>query len=510
MEVYSFSDINLVATLSNSYTPENVIRQKRHFTYLYNYLGEQGLNAKTIVVEDAYISKDYLHDYASYYSLCFENYPKFCKRVHFFSSDFTLEQFKAAVLQNDNSSNHALWDGYLGFVVVKPIPVTVIGYTILKTYNSGQDLEGRYFWGTKEYKVHLYGKLLRVRSLAFQEQDHVLAACATTSIWTMLNKVIEGSHPLLRSPSQITKDADKTAQNGSRLFPNKGLSVQQICQSILNSGLVSDVQEGKLKDEYTNIRHFGNSELKQLLRAYSGIGIPIILIAHVPSNGWRIHALTVSGFKQFIPESTETQPGDISLLADHIEKIYVHDDQWGPFVRTEFLPDDGISTPWTDNDKLNSKTYIGTAIISVYPKIRIAYQDIKAIVIGLNVLLSRFHKEAKVSVTWDIRILLSEDLKKEVRTSGLPEDEKLSLLTTSLPRYIWVASCTLGKNRLVDYVFDATNIADAMIGIKTVCYFPELKKVLLLCLTQSRQKLPEVFNHPLAERYADFFIESLQ
>ena len=188
MEVYSFSDTNLAATLSNSYTPENVIRQKRHFTYLCNYLGEQGLNAKTIVVEDDYISKDYLHDYASYYSLCFENYPKFCKRVHFFSSDFTLEEFKAALLKHDSDSA-PFWDGYLGFVVVKPIPVTVIGYTILKTYNSKEDLEGRYFGGTKEYKVHLYGKLLRVQSLAFQEQDHVLAACATTSIWTMLNKV---------------------------------------------------------------------------------------------------------------------------------------------------------------------------------------------------------------------------------------------------------------------------------------------------------------------------------
>ncbi len=65
-----------------------------------------------------------------------------------------------------------LQDGYLGFIVVKPLPRTIIGRTCLKTYDSKGGT--RHFPIVRRYPVHLFGIPLRVETLAFQEQDQAV------------------------------------------------------------------------------------------------------------------------------------------------------------------------------------------------------------------------------------------------------------------------------------------------------------------------------------------------
>jgi hypothetical protein len=144
VELLQYSADNLAIALSNNYTSPSAVLNKDHFIYFSDYLGVDGLFAKTIIIESDYISKDYLHDYATYYAFCFENYPKFCKRVHFFSNEFTLDYFQSVLIDVDNA-NTDFWSSYLGFIVVKPIPTKNIGYTVLKMYDSTDD-NPRYFW----------------------------------------------------------------------------------------------------------------------------------------------------------------------------------------------------------------------------------------------------------------------------------------------------------------------------------------------------------------------------
>ena len=357
MVILPYSVENLATALSNKYTPSEVITNKNHFLYLKDYLGSSGIDAKTIVIEENYVSKDFLHDFASYYALCFENYPKTCKRIHFFNKSISKDDLELSLLKNQ-TDNKVIWENYLGFIVVKPIPVTIIGYTVLRTYTHGAHFNERNFWATRDYPVHFYGTEIKVRSLAFQEQDSVLAACATTAIWTMLNKASLDFHTILKSPSQITKDADNVSPDGSRLFPNRGLNLLQICQAIFNSGLVSEVKQPDmvLKDKTGNVlgRFVSNEYLKKILNAYSSIGIPIILIIKVPNGGDHgLHAITISGFKMSEPKPIHPQ-NRISWLAANIEKFYAHDDQWGPFARVEFNGHCALTTPWTVFDEKES------------------------------------------------------------------------------------------------------------------------------------------------------------
>jgi len=511
LKILPYSVDSLATALSNEYTSPEVISSKNHFIYLKDYFGSADIDAKSIVIEENYVSKDFLHDYVSYYALCFEPYPKICKRVHFFKSTFTEKELEAALIEATTD----FWDNYLGFIVIKPIPVTIIGYTVLKTYSSKQTFNERNFWGIREYVVHFYGTEIKIKSLAFQEQDSVLAACATTAIWSMLNKAALDFHTILKSPSQITKDADNISPDGSRLFPNKGLNLLQICQAIFNSGLVSEVKQPDyiLKNSKGEPigRAVSNSYLKKILNAYSPIGIPIILVIRVPNGGDHgLHAITVSGFKQNAPRPISPQT-QISWLSENIEKFYAHDDQWGPFARVEFINEIELRTPWTVFDPKQQPTLVSNIIVSIYPKIRISYEDIEVIVLGLDGILSLFFNNQNIAdLVWDIKIEFSENFKNQVRLSALEQSEKVSRLTQSLPKYLWVASCYIAGHKVFDFTFDATDVKNGMIGEDLICYLPnEYKPVLIAFLTKNRTLLQALFNHRASLNYYQFLIDRL-
>jgi hypothetical protein len=514
VQILSYSEENLAVSLSNDYTSKEVIAAKNHFSYLKAYLSSEEIAAKTIVIEDSYINKDYLHDYASYYAFCFEEYPKFCKRVHFFDSEFTEQDFKNIVLSTEDNSS--FWKHYLGFIVVKPIPVTVLGYTILKIYPNSQDSDNRSFWGVRDYTIHLYGNEITIKSLAFQEQDSVLAACATTSIWSMLNKAAADFHTILKSPNQITKDAGNASTDGSRLFPNKGLDIIQISQAILNSGLVSEIKHPDYiveNDQEEIIARFvSHRYLKKLLNAYSPIGIPIILVISVPNGGSHgLHAITVSGFKQNTPVILEPRE-EISWLSDNITKFYAHDDQWGPFARVEFADDDaGIITEWTLKDKDLHYTYVTDVIVPVYPKIRISYEDIEAIVLGLDRILSSFFDNKIIAdLSWDIKVEFSENVKGQIKKSSLDQEEKIAYLTHSMPKYLWVASCYISTYKVLDFTFDATNVSNGMMGTHLINYLPsDIKSSLLQFLKNNKDNFERLFPHQNSNNYYHFIIKQL-
>jgi hypothetical protein len=484
VEILPFTGDNFAQVLANDFTDAKEIKTKNHFNYLMLYLGAGGLNAVSMVVEKEYISKDFLHDYAAYYALCFKRYDKFCKRVHFFRTSLTREQFEQSLLGRLDKAVD-IWPHYLGFIVVKPIPSTVIGYTVLRNYNYVDDQPHRQFWGLRRYKVHIFGHEEEFESLAFQEQDHVLAACATTAIWSMLNKAAADYHTVLKSPNEITKDAGRMAWDGSRMFPNKGLIINQVCQAIVHSGLETEVKkpDGIPEDQKENVesnQFVSNTYTKKILHAYAGIGIPIILIIQVP-NGDEVgmHAIAVSGHSMK-PIAAEVHQHETRWLSANTEKFYAHDDQFGPFVRINFEKSFDLKTPWSEQHDKKLPTRVKAIIVSLYPKVRISYEDVEAIVIGLDYVLSRFF-DGKFAhdLVWDVRLQLSENFKKEIAESTLHDQGKLQLLDECMPKYLWTASCYVGEIRILTFTFDATDVINGMIGRNVINFLPDHVKTTL-------------------------------
>src|SRR6267378_4046158 len=153
-------------------------------TYLGVYL--KALKCKTIVVESRYLDRDYVNDMALFYSRSLRSYPNFCQRIHFFKEAFTTPRWKEMATAATDRANHKkfLEKSYLGFCVIKPLPGSPVGRTVLATF--GTDAPGglkRTFGAVRRYNVHLGGYELAIKGLAFQQQDQGVSACATSALW---------------------------------------------------------------------------------------------------------------------------------------------------------------------------------------------------------------------------------------------------------------------------------------------------------------------------------------
>lgn len=294
------------------------IFHKQQIEYIYQYLSE--LSAKTALLEREYIDKDYLEDYSRYYVKCFNNGGHKCARLHFFSTEIDHGQLNE-ILSGEGGSWRAdfLQAAYLGFVVVKPLPKTFIGKTCLKQYKRVRDgVAGRKCL-SKVYQIDLFGLSLKVESIAFQEQDKVVSACATTSIWSALHAIAWRNSREIPACSEITINAINHIDGSNNSFPNKELSNKQILRAL-------DVEGLRHHAESLDGEAYGN--FFDFVRISIDSGLPLILGVDVfvfeqerRLRSLAGHAVTVLGYKP-----TEQDGG-----------IYIHDDRTGPFARAAHI-----------------------------------------------------------------------------------------------------------------------------------------------------------------------------
>lgn len=101
--------------------PEERIKTSDVFQYFYIYLkGEmetglnKGFDATLMVIEDDYISKAFLEDYANSYARKFKPYSKFTRRLHFFETpEKNRSQFKNSIGNGKTNNGYSWWEDYI-------------------------------------------------------------------------------------------------------------------------------------------------------------------------------------------------------------------------------------------------------------------------------------------------------------------------------------------------------------------------------------------------------------
>ncbi len=459
-----------------------------------HYPDEPKIKAQTIVVENNYIDHDYLEDYAGYYVRCYEEYERWCKRLHFFDIYFSPEEFESILKRAPGApSNKELAQAYLGFVVVKPLPQTIIGRTCLKTYPEG---ERRKYPITRSYPVNLFGLSFEPESLAFQEQDHVVAACSTSALWSVLQGTGKVFHHHIPSPVEITKMATEDCPPvppETRSFPNNGLSITQMSHAIKCLRLVpfllnaTDSCIVRIEGGY-RLKFFDEHMLKSTLYAYLHAGIPILMTIalmdlrkNVVLEFWdEKHAVAITGYRLGKVKPVPYGESGFLLKASRINKIYAHDDQVGPFARmvfhrgmytrmssTEKRSICCLSTSWKNNDgKIGTMKAVPQAIlIPLYHKIRIPFQTVHKAVLKLNMAIERLKANGIIKLAdtleWDIYLTTNNRFKAEAyenRDGAFEWDTLRQVLAKSMPRFIWRATAYAGRRKVLDLLMDATGI----------------------------------------------------
>lgn len=485
IEVYDYSIdrfLDLVVKKSK-HNSAATVAAKLHSEYFNGYCADIG--AQSIVVENRYVDQHFLEDYAAYYVRCFREYDRFCTRIHLFRKRFTRKQFDDYLSGNEDPSEFAegLQANYLGFVVIKPLPQTVIGRTCLATYPE----EGRRNFLVRTYKANLFGTTLTVESLAFQEQDRVVAACATNALWSLFQGTGKRFQHIIPSPVEITRAATKQLPIESRVLPNRGLSAAMMAHAIRHVGLEPDL---------ISVDH--EAVLTGTIYGYLRGRIPMILGIELWDTSKPVavsigfHAVAVTGYSLGLGAPLPIGETQFRLRASRVDKIYVHDDQVGAFARMVI---DGrkivcrgeklgqtaalrsISTSWRGGDgeigSVRAKPSI--LLVPLYHKIRIPFQTVHDTILSFDSFIEALKNIdrdiCRGRLEWDIYLTTNNEFKEHIHTAGLLSGGYvLDVLTAGLPRFLWRATALLDDQPAIDLIFDATDIEHGAFFLRAIEY----------------------------------------
>jgi hypothetical protein len=453
----------------------------RQLRYIARYA--MAIGAKSIAIEPFYIDRDFIEDYSVFYAKCLTALPNHCRRLHFFSrsaiemTDSISRCHVATEARMISETASDLSDLYLGFSVIKPLPASPVGRTVLANYPAQCELtsEGhamaRHFNANCTYGVHFLGLNWTVSGLAFQQQDTSVSACATTAIWTSLHRAgrLESIRPV--TPVSITQLATEFSIPGGRPMPGGELDVGQMCQAVRGCGFSPMLFQ--LRGMVSLARFLIRSALQ------SGHA-PILMCRNSDDEG---HAVTVVGQKLLEYDDKRPLTSDARLRA-----IYIHDDRIGPNVLCELDSEAEPSSNSTDDSStpkrsltlkisIDEKTgnihenwTLTHLLIPMHPKIRMSFSDLRTLSKRIQDIGDALPKtlpeemgDLKISIQTDSKIVKANDLIKELLvgtndSSPLTESQRNRFLSEiRCSRYVGVV--TVRSPGLTNFVclFDTTN-----------------------------------------------------
>lgn len=549
-KVARYSEEALAKALQNDWVNHETTAASQHFQLLKEYLGpvEEGLAAKTLVTEWPYISQSYLEDYASYYARCFAPYDRYCKRVHFFGKQFSKAELLAALSEKES----ALWESYLGYIVVRPIPAP-LGATLLRPYPPGQK-EARVYPVKRSYRVNILGRELSIETLIWQQQDYNVSVCATTALWMAFHKTAFMFQTPLPSPYRITESAGNVFTTEGRAFPNQGLDTYQILKSIESLGLVAELRN-QFKEPLLDCLTAGKKtqqlrEIKAFIYAYVRLGLPVLVSVDFISAS---HLVVVTGYRKpepdyafseslesIVTEEVETEieaseklhgPDEekaqanavptearyIARYSDGITRLYVHDDGVGPYSRFGFDEERGlVITGWPDTDEDDGKerAHLFELIAPLSADIRISHEQIYTQVTKFYDLFDHFKPayatpEDTAPVVWDIYLHYSSIHKQETLDSAAGTvAQRQRVATRLLPKYVWIARALFKGQPLVEFIFDATDLHTGFYCLLTTTYEP-LRSILAADFSRETYSTVDILTGAGIPRYLNLFQDDL-
>lgn len=315
--------------ISDAKNPLNSIDSQQG-EYLRCYLN--GLEAHSFLLEEGYFDSNYLAEVAAYYSTSARGYSNLCKRVHFFGEGFSRSLLNRALSGNPAALNK-LRTIYLGFTVIRPIPVTPIGRTVLKWFDNTRTTD-RVTTPSRRYTVHVCGLPLDVVGLAWQQQDAAVAVCATVGLWSILHSSAFDDSHFVPTTVEVARAAESF---GTRPFPSRGLSIPQIQEAIKKLRLAPISNTGSVSITGSNKVAFSRQDFAATCSSFIRSGYPVLLCGDLlirDSAGQLVevggHAVCAVGMRE--ADNAHLGPSVIPQDAE-VTTFYIHDDNIGPSAR---------------------------------------------------------------------------------------------------------------------------------------------------------------------------------
>ena len=287
------------------------------------------LRAKSYVLEEPYIDRDYSADYLEFYARTFRTHPRHCSRAHFFSEDVS------PLVKGDLSTErlHKLRalaaDSYCGFSVLRSLPTAPIGRTVLRADLRGRsDMEATVTCRAP-FAANLLGIDLTVPGAAYLQQDARVGACAQVAIWAGMR------HMHARYGYDWVSVADIT-RLATPIGPDEALALPAGSDSLGSERMLRAISAAGYQPLC-----FRKPNIAGAILPYVESGIPVILGLNLGDEVG--HAVTVIG-RIFARQASPTP-----IAIDYVPAYIVHDDQGGPYMSLPVKDPAGMPHPFSDD-----------------------------------------------------------------------------------------------------------------------------------------------------------------
>lgn len=444
--------------------------------YLKVYLQEIG--CQTVIVENHYIDRVFMHDDAVYYVRSLRSYPNFTKRAHFFKQSFDHTRWHEMIDRAGHGERlriqQNLQDSYLGFSIIRPLPDSPIGRTVLPAISPRAPSETTSpFTTIRRHNVHLAGFSLYVDGVPFQSQDQGVSACATTALWSALDCVAATEEIAVSSPASITESATHYPLQEGRRFPTEGLTIRQICEATRAAGFSPLVIHGKsIADDTLQIF------------SYSHSGFAPVLALLPTQAGEPGHAVCCVGLRQGPPQPQADMDYKFREASSGLRGLYIHDDRLGPyaFAGLTQLTDQNsgkirtcVSIEWPDAKPVDS-WLLHAIVIPVPQKLRLTISRLRRL--GLYIAQAIGEVFTEPQTTLDCRFELSRTYTERIYTFGLSSEGLYrAVCGTALSRYISLIEIASPAGPILDIVVDSTetNSESAVLACIKRSGFPDTR-----------------------------------
>lgn len=419
--------------------------------YLSKYLDSIG--TKTIVIEHHYIDRHFMDEHQRYYSSCFSNFGNSSIRLHFFKKSFEVGKFNLVLrsLRTKSEKFFTKPDNYLGCVAFRPIPQALIGRSLLPPMNAPHiesPAAARNITTTIKQKIHLSGMELCVDGLPFQQQDRRVGACASTAVWSALSRVAKSEGMRAPSPAEVTESAVKSIIPLGRPYPQGGLTIEQMCESIRSLGFAPDL---------TSYLDTSSENFKITFGIYVKSGFPIILCIHDGKNG---HVVTSCG--HLLNSALSDDYDKYHSPCVQWEQIYFHDDRIGPYAKG-FLKQgtSGIQLdiPWHFLRPGSLEHWsVKYMIVPLYAKLRASARELITFGSIWIDLLKDFYGVSPSDLSLDFCFKRSGDVLKDIRVLDIIHNDKVSFMkSVALSRYVGIVDMSFKGIHFIRFLLDTTD-----------------------------------------------------
>jgi hypothetical protein len=307
----------------------------------------RALNAKSFIVEEEYLDRDFSEAYSSYYSKLFKRHTKICIRVTFFSAD------AVPALSIKDAGNRAVelekigQKDFLGWVILRPIHEAPIEKVVLRQLPLSGNLEGHLLVKSDQV-VHVLGAELKISTSIMTQQDSRIGACAQAAIWSAARHF----HLRHKGPWISTVGITEAALTQTEAFASTALPNGS--ESLSLNGMVTALKAIGRKPllyfaDQTNPNVWNDVRPADVINRYVDSGIPVIIGLGFPNQ--RIgHAVVATGQVLRSGSPVALLPPKPSR-AEFTHGFYVNDDQLGAnLLMPRHASSTGANTPYNLSD----------------------------------------------------------------------------------------------------------------------------------------------------------------